>query len=240
MDVDVAVFEVDGQEGVHGGVAEEGADAVFKGVALGEAEDVAAFGLEAEGDGGVREGDRGHGLADAGELGGGGAEELFACGDVEEEVADAHRGALRVAGLVDGFEGAADDVEFGGDIGLGGAGNHPEAGNARDGGNRFASEAKGGDALDVFGAGDLAGGLTLEGGEGVGAVHPTTVVQDFDSFGAAAFNGDFNAGRLGVEGILDEFFHDRGGAFYHFAGGDLVGNDFGEDADLAGGCHWGT
>ena len=35
----------------------------------------------------------------------------------------------------------------------------------------------------------------------------------------------------GVEGIFDQLLHDAGGAFDHFAGGDLVGDLFGKQAD---------
>ena len=45
----------------------------------------------------------------------------------------------------------------------------------------------------------------------------------------ADFDGDFFG--IGVEGILDKFLHDAGGAFDHFAGGDLVGDLLGEKFD---------
>ena len=35
----------------------------------------------------------------------------------------------------------------------------------------------------------------------------------------------------GVERVFDQFLHDAGGALDHFAGGDLVGDLFGQQAD---------
>jgi hypothetical protein len=40
-----------------------------------------------------------------------------------------------------------------------------------------------------------------------------------------------NRAAVGVEGVFDQFLHDAGGAFDHFAGGDLVGDLFGKQLD---------
>ena len=60
---------------------------------------------------------------------------------------------------------------------------------------------------------------------------PGAVVGHADETASAGldFDGDFFG--AGIERIFDEFLHDAGGAFDHFAGGDLVGDLFGKQAD---------
>src|SRR5439155_6627092 len=59
---------------------------------------------------------------------------------------------------------------------------------------------------------------------------------------AALFEVEGDAGGAGVQGVLDEFLDDRGGAFDDLARGDLVGDEGGEglDAGLGEGGHGGS
>jgi len=63
------------------------------------------------------------------------------------------------------------------------------------------------------------------GGGGAGAV-----VADADEFDAALFEFHDDAVRAGVDGVLDEFLDDAGGAFHHLAGGDTIDEMFGKAA----------
>jgi hypothetical protein len=48
----------------------------------------------------------------------------------------------------------------------------------------------------------------------------------------AVFDGDGEAGSVGVEGVFEEFLDDGGGAFDDLAGGDFVNEGVGEDLDF--------
>ena len=62
----------------------------------------------------------------------------------------------------------------------------------------------------------------------IGGCDSAPVVHDADEFAAAVFGLDENAGCAGVDCILDELFHDGGGALDHLAGGDAVDEGWGE------------
>ena len=53
------------------------------------------------------------------------------------------------------------------------------------------------------------------------------------SFRPAAFHLDANARSSGVERVFKQLLDDGRGPVDHLAGGDLVGNLIGKDADLA-------
>ncbi len=61
------------------------------------------------------------------------------------------------------------------------------------------------------------------------------VVGDPDEFDAALFEFDGDAGRPCVDGVVDEFLDDGGGAFDDLARRDLVGDQRREDADFRDG-----
>ena len=50
---------------------------------------------------------------------------------------------------------------------------------------------------------------------------------------SARLDLDANAGGSGVQRVLQQFLHHRGGPVHHLAGGDLVGNLVGKNADAA-------
>ena len=73
--------------------------------------------------------------------------------------------------------------------------------------------------------------MALKGQQGVVAIHAVAVVGNANQLAPAAFDLDADAVGAGVEGILQQLFHDRGGPVHHFAGGDLVGDLVRKNAD---------
>ena len=56
---------------------------------------------------------------------------------------------------------------------------------------------------------------------------------DADQASSAALHLDADAHGSSVQGVLQQLLHHRCGPVHHLAGGDLVGNLIGKDADLA-------
>jgi hypothetical protein len=54
-----------------------------------------------------------------------------------------------------------------------------------------------------------------------------TVIGDADEIHAAAGRGNGDAARAGIDGVLDQFLDDAGGALDHFASGNAVDQVFG-------------
>ena len=79
-------------------------------------------------------------------------------------------------------------------------------------------------ALQILGAQDFAGGVAFQAQERVVAAHAQAVIGDADEAASAGVDFDGEARGLGVEGIFHQFFDNAGGAFHHFARGDLVGH----------------
>ena len=64
-------------------------------------------------------------------------------------------------------------------------------------------------------------------------IHAVAVVGDADELAAAGFDFDADARGAGVERVFEEFFDHGGRAVDDLAGGDLVGDLVGENADAA-------
>ena len=86
----------------------------------------------------------------------------------------------------------------------------------------FGGLGEGSNAEQVLAGGDLGGGVTLEGSEGVGVRHSDSVVRDADEGAPGVDQLNLDAGGPGVEGVLDEFLDHGTRAFDHFAGRNLV------------------
>src|SRR5690606_22214527 len=125
--------------------------------------------------------------------------------------------------------------DLGAGEGFGFAGGEAELRDTRDAGHGFAAEAEGVDGGEVLFCADFRGGVALEAHEGVVAVHARAVVGHANEGDAAALDADLDVGGARVDAVLDEFFHDGGGALDHFTGGDLAGEGFGEKADFSHG-----
>ena len=102
-----------------------------------------------------------------------------------------------------------------------------------DGRQRLAAKAQRGDREQILHVAQFAGGVALEGQQRVVAQHAAAVVHDADQPAAAGFHLDAQIGRAGVERVFEQFLDDRSGPFHHLAGGDLVGDLVGENADAA-------
>ena len=107
------------------------------------------------------------------------------------------------------------------------------AGDRRQG---FAAESKRADREQILRLPEFARRVALESQHGVIAAHARTVVGNLDQAPAAGLQVNPHLGRGRVERVLDQFLADGGGPLDHFAGGDLVGDLVGEDADAAHGC----
>jgi hypothetical protein len=61
----------------------------------------------------------------------------------------------------------------------------------------------------------------------------STVIANLDQDLAAVFQLDPDVFGAAVEGVLHQFFHDRGWALHYLARGDLVGNSVGQNCNAA-------
>ena len=84
-----------------------------------------------------------------------------------------------------------------------------------------------------FDVAQLAGGVALEGEQRIVAQHAAAIVDDADQPPAAALDLDADIGRSRIERVFEQFLDHGGGPLHHLAGGDLVGDLVGENADAA-------
>ena len=108
-----------------------------------------------------------------------------------------------------------------------------DAGDRGDGRKSFTAKAESGDGEQIVGGAELGGGVALKGEKSVVAAHAVAVVGDADELAAAGFDFYANAVGAGIEGVFKKFFHDGRGPVDDFAGGDLVGDLIGKNADAA-------
>ncbi len=108
-----------------------------------------------------------------------------------------------------------------------------KAGDGGDGRQGLAAEAKGCDRKQIVAGANLGSGVAFKGKHGVVAAHAVAVVGDADELSATGLDFNADAGCTGIEGVLEQLLDHRRGTIHHFAGGDLVGNLVGEDADAA-------
>ncbi len=161
------------------------------------------------------------------------AQELLARGHVEKQVAHGDDGARSQRRLLAGQHLPAGDFDARAGGLVGGSSFERQPRNRSDRRQSLSAKAERRNGQQVFDVGELAGGVTLEGQHGVVAQHAPAVVGDADHAPAAARGFHANHGRAGIERILDEFLHHRSGAFHHLAGGDLVSDLIGKNANAA-------
>ena len=106
-----------------------------------------------------------------------------------------------------------------------------EPADAGDAGQRFAAKSHRRDGGQVFGFPDFAGGVPFEAEQGVVAAHAQAVVDHAHEAAPAGLDFHRDARGLRIERVLDEFLHDAGRPLNHLAGGDLIGDLFGQQAD---------
>ena len=85
----------------------------------------------------------------------------------------------------------------------------------------------------IFGILNLGSCMPLKGQHGVVSHHSAAVIDDLYELLPARLDTDFDPRGAGIKRVLQHFFHDRCGPFYHLASGDLVGNGFGKYVDAA-------
>ena len=143
------------------------------------------------------------------------------------------RRSQRQAGFFDGEDLATGDLDDRPGSVFRGVRLQAQAADRSDRGQRLSAKAQGGDVQQVVGIADLRGGVALEGQHGVVAHHAAAVVDDLDQLLASRLDVHANAVGAGIERVLQQLLHHRGGALDHLAGGDLVGYVFGENVDAA-------
>jgi hypothetical protein len=126
-------------------------------------------------------------------------------------------------------EGIAFDL--GGRAAVVAGGDEGEAGDGSDRGEGLAAEAEGAHVGEIVEAGDLGGGVTLDGQQSVVFAHAAAVVAHLDPLPAARLEDHIDGGGPGVDGVLDQLLDGRGGTFDDFSRGDLVHEIGGKEVD---------
>ncbi len=194
-------------------------------------------GLAAVGPQGKRHGGIGHGGARDGRGGGPRlrfrlSQELPPGRSVREESLDEHVGSARPAGrLLGGRRPVLDpkpDRLGGGPV----ARREREPGDGSDRGERLAAETVAANLRKVLVGGDLGRRVTLERKPRVLRRHPAAVVPDEDALDASVLEIHLDAGRPGVQGVLDQLLDDGGRTLHHLARGDPVDHVARKPVDL--------
>ncbi len=156
-------------------------------------------------------------------FGGVGLQELAPRGKVVEEIVDRDRRPFGHTGFALGGDGSAVDLDFRARRCAPRAGPQREVRHRGDARQCFTPEAEGSNRRKVVGAGNLAGGVTLDRQPRIFRVHAIAVVFDADRLLPAELDRDADPACAGVERILDQFLDDRRRPLDNLAGGDLVG-----------------
>ena len=172
---------------------------------------------------------RGH----MGQFGGFGAQKFAPRRCVEEKIGDGDGGSAGQGRVFYAKDFAAGDFDVRSGRLFAGCGVERDARDGRDGGQRLAAEAQGGDGEQIVGGAQLRGGVALEGEQRVVAIHALAVVGHADQLASAAFDFDPDARGAGVQGILQQLLDYGGGTVDHLARGDLIGDLVRKNADAA-------
>src|SRR5581483_8257111 len=103
-----------------------------------------------------------------------------------------------------------------------------------DGGQRLAAETHGDNVRKIVLAirhRQLGGGMPLDRQLQIGGSHAAAVIFHHQKIGAAAGDGNSDAGGARIHGVLHQLLHRRSRPFHHFAGSDAVNGAFGKPAD---------
>ena len=99
-----------------------------------------------------------------------------------------------------------------------------------DAGQRLATKAEGDHAFQVVQAADLAGRVTGDSQRQLVGTDALTVVGHPDQRHPALLQIHSNGAGTGIDGVLDQFLEHGGRPLDDFTGGDLVDQQFGQDA----------
>jgi len=170
-------------------------------------------------------------VLDVAELGALGAQELAPRRDVEEQVADLDRGADRVRRRRRRADATVLGVDPPAVVVAGGARDQGETGDRGDRGQGLAPEAQAGDPQQVVEVGDLGGGVAGQGQGQLPGRDADAVVAHPHQPGTAGLDLDLDAVGAGIQGVVQQFPDHGGRPLHHLAGGDLVDQGIGQDAD---------
>ena len=106
-----------------------------------------------------------------------------------------------------------------------------EAADAGDAGQGFAAKTHRGNRRQILGFLNFARRVAFEAEQRVVTAHAGAVVGHANEAAAAGLDFDGDARGPGVERVFNQLLHDTGRALNHFAGGDLIGDLLGEQAD---------
>ena len=230
--LDEVVAERDRDHLVHERVAHDG---LCPGIGVGhggQGKGIPAVDRQREGDPGIGHGDGGNHGNDMARLRTRGPEELPAGGHIVEQLRYGDRRTACPTGVRNLRRRTPVDADAGPGRFAFRIRRQVHAGYGGDAGQRLAPKAEGTDAVEVVFAGDLAGSMPLEGQYRVLPGHACAVVHDADELLSARLDLHGNALATGVDRVLGQFLHDRGGAFNHLARGDHVRQLLGQHLDL--------
>jgi hypothetical protein len=77
--------------------------------------------------------------------------------------------------------------------------------------------------------------MSFQAKQGVVAVHSGTVIDDFDLGVSPPADEDLDTFRASIEAVFDELLDHRGRPLHDFPGRHLIGDFFGQEADVSHG-----
>ena len=152
-----------------------------------------------------------------------GLHEFQAGGGVIEKIAYDHRGAAGTAERFVGQDPAAFVDHASSLTVVAATGYEFHSGHGRDGGQRFATEAQGGDGFQTARVLQLAGRMAQKSGLHIVRQDAGSVVSHADIGHSSGTDLHGHVGGAGVHRIFHQFLDHAGGAFHHFAGSNQVG-----------------
>ena len=212
-------------------VAEQGAHAGFAG-ARGQAVADAPVVGELQGHVGPGQGHAPEDIVAMGKFGALALQKLAPGRGVEIQVGHIHHAAVVEGGGGQLPRVGIDAPGVGGAVGAAGDAQTRDGG---DGGQGFASEAHGADPLQIVQAGDLAGGVALQGQGQLILGDAAAIIGHPDAPHAALLKLHLDGGGAGVHGVFQHLLEHRSGALHHLAGGDLVDQVVRQQVDGHGG-----
>src|SRR5882724_9626477 len=96
----------------------------------------------------------------------------------------------------------------------------------------FPAEPERRNGSQILRATDLRGCVALKGKQRIVANHAFAVIRNFQKPPATTLDVNGDPGRRRIDCILNKLLSDRSWPLDHFAGGDLIGNMIGKDANF--------
>ena len=166
------------------------------------------------------------------------AQELASGREIEEQLPDLHAGAGRTPGRshLEQLAPVDHDLRGHGGVALPLARGHGQAADTRDARQRLTPKAHGGNGAQVLGPLNFARRVSLQAEQRVIPAHAKPIVRHADQTPAPRLNLHGDACGLGIQGILDQLLDHAGRTLHHFAGGNLVGNQLGQETNAVHGA----